>query len=50
MRRICTGVMRSASSTSSLALVMATMILVMSKATSEPLRLMIFILFLLLAV
>ena len=43
MRWICTGVMRSASSTESLALVTATMIFVMSKISSEPFRLMIFI-------
>ena len=42
MRWICMGVIRSASATDSLALVMAMMILVMSKPTSAPFLLMIF--------
>jgi len=42
IRRICMGVMRSLSSTTSFALVMAAMILVISKSTSEPFLLMTF--------
>ena len=40
IRWICMGVIRMDSSTLSLALVMAAMILVISKVTSEPFRLM----------
>ena len=43
IRRICTGVIRTLSSMVSLALVMAAMILVISKTASEPLRLTTFI-------
>ena len=42
MRLTCIGVMRAPSSTLSLAFVMAAMILVISKTTSVPLRLMTF--------